>query len=256
MANTPKTPKTQQILNLSIETVNKMSVADLKKNVQILASAANKRLARLGSTEIGQISPAYISAMKRSYTGSAGGKFGTAGKSRNQLLNEYKAIKSFMSLKTSSVSSWRKVREASYKQAGIEPTDDPEKEKAFWAAYRKIESMYPNMKSKGYDSATLKSDLRKVMNGQSAKMIIDDVNRYNLHNRDFVITEDGDAIQTSKLRKLDGSYIVDDVGRIFEVNINDPEDVLKIMELKINKEYEINERQQRNESDDEEFFEL
>lgn len=251
MANTPKTPRTQQLLNLSIETVNKMNADQLRKNVQILASAANKRLARLGSTEIGQISPAYISAMKRSYTGSAGGKFGTTGKSRNQLLNEYKAIKSFMSMKTSSVSTWRKFREASYKRAGIKPTDDAKKEKAFWSAYRKIESMFPNIGSMGYGSTALQTDLRKVMNGESAKSIISDVNRYNLQNRDFVIDEDGKTIQTSKLRESDGNYIVDDVGRIFTVNINDPEDVIKIMELKVGKEY----AQQFDESDDE-FFEL
>lgn len=246
-----KIPRTQQILNLPIADINKMSAAELRANVQILASAANKRLARLASTEIGKISPAYISAMKRSYTGESGGKFGTAGKSRNQLLNEFKAIRSFMGMKTSSVTSWRKFREASYKRAGVKPTDDAEKEKAFWSTYRKIESLYPNSRSMAYGSTAIQTDLRKVMNGESAKSIINDVNRYNLANRDFVIDEDGNAIQTDELPD-DGSYIVDNAGRIFDVNVNDPEDVLKIMELKVGKEYD---EQQYDESDDE-FFEL
>lgn len=246
-----KIPRTQQILNLPIVDVNKMTAAELRANVQILASAANKRLARLASTEIGKISPAYISAMKRSYTGEAGGKFGTAGKSRNQLLNEYKAIKSFMGMKTSSVSAWRSFRKKSYERAGVKVSDDPAKEKLFWQTYRKIENLYPNSGSMTYGSTGIQSDLRKVINGQNYKSILNDINSENLKNRDFVMDEDGFALQTDDL-EANGDFVVDENGNIYDVDINDPDDVLKIMELKVGIEYE---RQQYTESDDE-FFEL
>ena len=246
-----KTPRVQQILNLPIVDVNRMTAAELRANVQILASAANKRLARLGATDIGQIAPAYISAMKRSYTGTAGGKFGTAGKSRNQLLNEYKAIKSFMEMKTSSVSAWRSFRKKSYERAGVKVSDDPAKEKLFWQTYRKIESLYPNSGSMTYGSTGIQSDLRKVINGQNYKSILNDINSENLKNRDFVMDEDGFALQTDDL-EADGDFVVDENGNIYDVDINDPDDVLKIMELKVGIEYE---RQQYTESDDE-FFEL
>lgn len=246
-----KTPRVQQILNLPIVDVNRMTAAELRANVQILASAANKRLARLGATGIGQLSPAYISAMKRSYTGSAGGKFGTAGKSRNQLVNEYKAIKSFMEMKTSSVSAWRSFRKKSYERAGVKVSDDPAKEKLFWQTYRKIESLYPNSSSMMYGSSGIQSDLRKVIHGQNYKSILNDINTENLKNRDFVMDEDGFALQTVDLAS-DGDFIVDANGNIYDVDINDPEDVLKIMEEKVGMEYE---RQQYTESDAE-FFEL
>lgn len=249
--STKRTPRVQQILNLPIVDVNKMTAAELRANVQILASAANKRLARLGATRIGQISPAYISAMKRSYTGAEGGKFGTAGKSRNQLLNEYKAIKSFMGMKTSSVTAWRSFRKKSYERAGVKISDDPEKEKLFWSTYRKIENLYPNVKSMAYGSTGIQTDLRKVINGQGYKDIINKVNSENLKNRDFVMDEDGYAMQTDDLPK-DRDFIVDDAGNMYDVNINNPEDVLKIMELKVGMEYE---KQQYAESDDD-FFEL
>lgn len=245
-------PRVQQILDLSIETVNKMSAAELKKNVQILASAANKRLARLGSTEIGKIAPAYESAMKRSYTGTAGGKFGTAGKSRNQLLNEFVAIKSFMGLKTSSVKGWSALRKKTYEKAGVTPTDDPEREKALWRTFRKILELYPNMGSMAYGSDELKVDIIKMINGKTPTGILRSINAYNLKNRDFVIDEYGNAMQTKELRKSDRKYVVDDAGRMFDVDINDPEDILKIMELKVDMEYA---KQQHDESDDE-FFEL
>ena len=234
-----KVPRVQQILDLSIETVNKMTAAELKKNVQILASAANKRLARLGSTEIGKIAPAYLSAAKRSYTGTAGGKFGTAGKSRNQLLNEYKAVKSFLQMKTSSVSAWKEVRKKSYERAGVELSDDAEKEREFWATYRKLEELYPNLKSMGYGSSETQTDLRKVMFGSDERSeIVADINKHNTKDRKFVNDEDGNAIPVDKLGDVKYDYLITENGDMIEIDFNEPEDVLKIMQMKVGLEYE------------------
>lgn len=248
-----KIPRVQQILDLSIETVNKMTAAELKKNVQILASAANKRLARLGSTEIGKVAPAYLSAAKRSYTGAAGGKFGTAGKSRNQLLNEFKAVKSFMQMKTSSVSAWKDVRKKSYERAGVKLSDDAEKEKEFWAAYRKIQELYPNLKSMGYGSSETQTDLRKIMFGsEDRQRIVDEINAHNAQNFKHVFDEDDNMIPVEKLGDVAYDYIIDEKGNMFEIDFDEPEDVLKIMEMKVGMEYE---REEYSAKDDE-FFEL
>ena len=243
-----KIPRVQQILDLSIETVNKMTAAELKKNVQILASAANKRLARLGATEIGRIAPAYLSAAKRSYTGAAGGKFGTAGKSRNQLLNEYKAVKSFLQMKTSSVSAWKDVRKKSYERAGLPLIDDAEKEIMFWRLYRKIEELFPEMKaSEKYGSDETQTDLRRVMFGDAKAEIIADINERNLRDRETV-SFDGEDVSVKSLDKLKGDYVVDDQGVLWELDLNDPEDILRLMELKVRAEYET-ESESENERD-------
>ena len=243
-----KIPRVQQILDLSIETVNKMTAAELKKNVQILASAANKRLARLGSTEIGKVAPAYLSAAKRSYTGAAGGKFGTAGKSRNQLLNEYKAVKSFLQMKTSSVSAWKAVRKKSYERAGLPLTDDAEKEIMFWRLYRKIEELFPEMKtSEKYGSDETQTDLRRVMFGDAKAEIIADINERNLRDRKTV-SFDGEDVSVKSLDKLKGDYVVDDQGVLWKLDLNYPEDILRLMELKVRAEYET-ESESENERD-------
>lgn len=251
-----KIARSQELLNLNPDDINRMTAQQLRAAVSILASAANKRLARLGATGIGQISPAYLAAQKRAYTGAAGGKFGTKGKTRNQLLNEYKAIKSFMSAKTSSVTSWREYRQRTYKRAGIEMTDDPEKEKAFWKTYRKIEEMYPTIKgakSGEYGSRGVQSDLHRVMAGKArwARGVIDTINAHNLENRDFVVDDEtGEVYQTDELPQ--GDFVIDDTGKLTFVDVTDSDDALYIMELKVGVEYE---RTQNNDGSGE-FFEL
>lgn len=247
-----KTPRVQQILNLPIVDVNKMTAAELRKNVQILASAANKRLARLGATEIGKIAPAYLSAEKRSFTGAAGGKFGTAGKNRNQLLNEFKAAKSFLEMKTSSVAGWKKLRTESYKRAGLPRMDDAAKEAAFWKAYRKIEELYPNIKSMQYGSDETQTDLRKVMFGDTQKELLAEINAYNLRDRKAVLDEDENTVDIDELFDRDGDFVVDGDGKVWDINFDDPDDILRIMELKVQMEYEREEYS----AEDDEFFEL
>ena len=244
--------KTQQILETSAIDLNRMTAAELRANVQILASAANKRLARLGQSEIGQLSPAYISAMKRSYTGEKGGKFGTKGKSRNQLLSEFAAIRSFMGLKTSTGAGWRSVREKSFRRAGIKPSNDPEKEKLFWKTYRKIEKMFPNSKSMAYGSSGIQSDLRRVMNGSGLDETLDQINDHFKDQFDVVTDENGDEISTSDLPEGDMYLITEDGSVIFDLDPDDPEDLLKIMEMKVSVEYEV----EQYSADDDEFFEL
>ena len=87
----------QDLINISPETLNKMTAKELKSVVQIMVSAGNKRIRRLEQTERGTNAPAYQKYLER------GTKFSTKGKNLNELRNEYKNIKSFLSSKTSTV---------------------------------------------------------------------------------------------------------------------------------------------------------
>lgn len=250
-----KTPRVQQILNLPIVDVNKMTAAELRANVQILASAANKRLARLGSTEIGRIAPAYLSAEKRSFTGAAGGKFGTAGKNRNQLLNEFKAAKSFLEMKTSSVTGWKNVRGAAFQRAGLSARkikETPQKEKRVYSLLRRILELRPDLvkKTEGYGSKNVETDLRQVVyNSTHANNLIADINDYNLRNHETVIDENGN---TRDIADIGDNVVVDKDGKLWQIDYNDPEDMLRLLEMKADMEYE---REQYSAEDDE-FFEL
>lgn len=152
------------LLKLTPEDINKMTFNELRKSVSILASAANKRLKRLATSGVGQMSPAYIMAQKRTYTGIAGGKFGVAGKDINQLRNEYAAIRAFMSQKTSTVKGFKQVRKKLYKRIGgnFEQAPDPvAAERVFWATYRKLEELHPELASMRYGSDEVMRDLRR-----------------------------------------------------------------------------------------------
>lgn len=249
-----KIPKTKQLLNLPITDVNKMTAAELRAAVQVLSSAANKRLARLGSTEIGQLSPAYTSAMKRSYTGVKGGKFGTSSKNRNQLLNEFKAVKGFLELKTSTVTSWQNVRKRSYERAGIPLVNDAQKEREFWSIYRKLTDLSSNLSSMAYGSEQAQTDLRRIMYGEKYKNILTDINTYNTKNLSYVQDENGNTIPINDFQKIaqNNDVIVTENGILHHINTSDPDDILKIMELKVDVEYE---REQYSMGEDE-FFEL
>lgn len=251
-----KVSKVEQIMNLDIKDVNKMTTKELKANVQILASAANKRLARLAAKPIGQLSLAYISAMKRSYETSKGGKFGTEGKTRNQLLNEFKSTKRFLSMKTSTLKGWAAYRKRTYAGMNMKLNEDPEAEKRFWSIYRKIAEIYPNLPKKdteGYNSSTVQADLRNVMENDY-KAILDEINNNNLQDRETLIGESGETYHTENVRDdiSGGKYLVDEGGVVHAINLDDDADVLKIMEQKVNIEYERNQAKQP----EGEFYEL
>ena len=106
-------------------------------------SAANKRLNRLERSDVGELSPAYQQAQKR------GRRFSVAGKSVNQLRNEYKAVTQFLKKRTSTVGGWKKVRKETYSRIGG-GFKSAAQEKRFWKAYRKLESdEYGAVKSYG-----------------------------------------------------------------------------------------------------------
>lgn len=133
----------EQLIDLDITDVQRMNRRELAAVVSTLASAANKRLARLERSNVGELSPAYQQTQKR------GQRFSVAGKNVNQLRNEYKAVTQFLKRGTSTVSGWKKVRKETYSRIGGGFTSAAQ-EKRFWEAYRKLASdEYGAVKSYG-----------------------------------------------------------------------------------------------------------
>lgn len=228
-------PNTQNLLKLSPIDVNKMNEQELRQAVSILASTANKRLKRLSNKQMGTSSPAYQSAQKRAYQGSAGGKFGTKGKNRNQLLNEFKAIKNFLESKTSTVTGWTKYRADVAQKIGGSFTSE-EQEKEFWRNYRKLDELHPEMKQQAYGSTATQSDLRKVMQEKSAPELLREINRErvskNRKNREAYIEN----------LSQKGYYLNENHRRV-KVDFTDSEDVIQLMSMKLNLEYEKHQQQ-------------
>ena len=87
--------KVKEILNLSDVQINKMSRKELAQVTSILASAANKRIARI--ERAGVTSPAVANVKAHD------GKFSVKGKNTNQLRGEFARARNFMSNVTSTV---------------------------------------------------------------------------------------------------------------------------------------------------------
>lgn len=154
-----------ELINLDINDVQKLKRSDLAKVVSQLSAAANKRVARLSQTAVGELSPAYQRAALQH------GKFGAAGKNINQLRNEYAAVRDFLKLKTSTVSGWKKVRKNTEKRLGSKFTS-VDQENRFWQAYRQLESdNYGAVHAVG--SAEAQRLLRQEMEQNTSEDLID-----------------------------------------------------------------------------------
>ena len=83
----------KDLIDLDIDTINRMSRSDLSKVVSRLVSASNKRIRRAKASGVDELSPAYAKERKM---------FSVKGKNVGQLKNEYKKLKNFLTLETSS----------------------------------------------------------------------------------------------------------------------------------------------------------
>lgn len=240
-----RTKLVQQYINLPPTDVNRMTEAELRKAVQIMASTANKRLKRLEAQPMGENAPAYQSAQKRAYTGVSGGKFGTAGKNRNQLLNEYKAVKGFLEMKTGSVQKWNKYRKGVYERLGG-GFSSADQEKQFWKNYRKLEELHPELKS-AYGSTQTQSDLQKIMNEQNVSQFLNEINTYNK-----MLAEEGSIEDVEEL--TNNRYYINSKGKPIKFDPNDNDSILDLMSERLNIKYE--QHQEEFNEDEEDFFEI
>ena len=107
--------KVKEILNLSDVQINKMTRKELAQVTSILASAANKRIARI--EKAGVTSPA-VSNVK-----SHEGRFSVKGKNTNQLRGEFARARNFMNNVTSTVKGAKSSARQIEKNLGLGKTN-------------------------------------------------------------------------------------------------------------------------------------
>lgn len=155
MARTYKQPSivsgmsVQDILNMDINTFNKLNESDLRKVVGRLVSAGNKRLRSF--ERVGESSPAIR------YVDRSGGAFSTKGKDLNALRAEYTRSKNFLQSKTGTLKGWKKTKRETIK--GLRKHGVEMSEKQFdkvWKAYEDLKEVSPEVANRGLKYSVLK----------------------------------------------------------------------------------------------------
>lgn len=139
----------KDILNMAIDTFNKLNVSDLRKVVGRLVSAGNKRLRSF--EKAGESSPATRHVMK------SGGAFSTKGKNLNALRAEFTRAKNFLLAKTGTRKGWKQVKNetiAGLKKHGVEMTESQFND--VWKAYEELKELSPEVANRGLKYSVLK----------------------------------------------------------------------------------------------------
>ena len=146
----------QDIINMDIDTFNKLNTSDLRKVVGRLVSAGHKRLRSFERAD--ERSPATRHVAK------SGGKFSTKGKDLNALRSEYTRVKNFMQAKTGTRKGWKQVKKetiASLKKHGVEMTESQFDD--VWTAYEDLKEVSPEVANRGLKYSVLKDVADMVM---------------------------------------------------------------------------------------------
>ena len=139
----------QDILNMDINTFNKLNTSDLKKIVGRLVSAGNKRLRSFGRA--GESSPA------TRYVEKSGGAFSTKGKDLNALRAEYTRAKNFLQAKTGTRKGWTKIKRETIKSLRKQGVEMSEKQfDKVWRAYEDLKELSPEVANRGLKYSVLK----------------------------------------------------------------------------------------------------
>lgn len=134
----------QDILDMDIETFNKLSKADLQKVVGRLVSAGNKRLRVFD--KLGKSSPATRWLEKKSDDK----YFSTKGKNLNELRAEFARARNFLNSKTSSYRGYRQVLKDTVKTLKKEGVKIPvNKLEDMLKAYERLKELDPNVATRG-----------------------------------------------------------------------------------------------------------
>lgn len=127
----------QQLTRLRPKTISRMSEPELRKVVTRLASAANKRIARIEAKGI--TTPATRGAEK------SGGRFTSKGKDLNELRAEYIRVKSFLGEETSTISGYKKFAKRFEKKIEQVKTKEQKKENPLTAPVEQPEEAEPEI---------------------------------------------------------------------------------------------------------------
>lgn len=147
----------QDILNMDIETFNRLNMSDLRKVVGRLVSAGNKRLRSF--ERAGERSPATRHVEK------SGGAFSTKGKDLNALRAEYARAKNFMQAKTGTRKGWKQVKKETIqglRKQGVEMSESQFED--VWTAYEDLKEISPEVANRGLKYSVLKDVADMVTN--------------------------------------------------------------------------------------------
>ena len=125
--------------SMTYEEFKKLDFKEQKRITSILTSAVNKRIRRLGETEIGRLSPTYQAYERRVEEGKGrDGFYSIKGiKTTSKLYTRFESLANIMKASTS-VTEWKKLRNETLSKLNLEGIDI-ESEKAFWSMYRKFQ---------------------------------------------------------------------------------------------------------------------
>lgn len=118
----------------------KLPIEEQRRVTSILVSAMNKRIKRLGETEIGKLSPTYQAYLNRQKEGKGNDGYYSIKDIRNStddLHNRFEALAESLK-KATSVREWKALRNKTLSALNLEGID-MESEKAFWSMYRKFQ---------------------------------------------------------------------------------------------------------------------
>lgn len=139
----------QDILNMNIETFNKLNTSDLRKVVGRLVSAGNKRYR--------SFEKAGISTPATRYLEKSGGVLSTKGKDLNALRSEFIRAKHFLESKTGTRKGWNKVKKETIKgleQHGVKISENQFED--VWKAYEELKDLSPDVANRGLKYSVLK----------------------------------------------------------------------------------------------------
>lgn len=133
----------QDVLRMDPDDFENMEESDVRKLVGRLVSAGNKRLRTFEKR--GETSPAYNRAME------SGGKFSTAGKSVEELKEEFARARAFLKSETGSVRRWNKTQKI-WKEMTAKMQDNKQNDidtvKLKWQVFEKLRKTDPNFTAK------------------------------------------------------------------------------------------------------------
>ena len=213
-----------------------MSDAELKILVRDASAIANERIRRLEKSGMAEFSRAYRSNVREKHQ-----RFGVKGKTtRDDLKNEFKAIRSFLEMKTSTSAKTRAVRTAVNKRFGFK-FKTLQEQRDFWNAYRQLEEE-GKVEGLSNGSPQIISKLYEVRESPEAtENLIFAINRANADNYE-------EDLNTEELREMaqNGDLIKED-GSIIHIDRTD-DDFVKLMEEETNLLYKRGrEERKRNE---------
>lgn len=163
--------KISDIMDISWERLNNLTLKEMRQLTGRLVSASNKRIRRLSKTARGSSSFAY------QYVEERGKNFSTRGKDINQLRTEFKTAKQFLSMKTSTIKGWNKYRKEMEERTGYATSGESVEWsestwKKYWKVYRRFSETHGGTYKKG-DSDRIQQMLTDIMNSNDKRKSAD-----------------------------------------------------------------------------------